>query len=491
MEAERRFGVSVNTWGVNDLVAVVDAIGDAEVDALAADYDGSYDVADVLRPNGPRRESLRDAARIELGMRQFLQDGGFGAFTTNFEDLGGLRQLPGIAVQRLMADGYGFGGEGDWKTSTILATVKAMGEGRPGGTSFMEDYTYHLVPGEEKILGAHMLEVCPTITTATPSCEIHPLGIGDRADPVRLVFTADPGPAVIVGHRGRRRSFPAGRQPRGGRAAGRAVAETACGARRLAAPARLLDRGLGVADRRGTAPHRPVHSGRHRGDHRSRRHAGHRAAGHRRGHPAARPFATRSAGTRPITGWRSGCSDRDPRARHARSELQEVQVGSVRVTTVLDRSTTHGNQSSWTSARDGSSHEARYDNEHRREGGLVTARPSGLGAWPCPVILPPGPHSHSPTRSASGGPRAPEGGRRPVVGTVCGWPGPAPRISTKSSPDGPGCRRVPPGARGTRPRLRRLHWSIPDPVRVGTDEAFDAAYDEITHRIRTITDPPT
>ncbi|MET0740313.1 MAG: L-arabinose isomerase [Candidatus Nanopelagicales bacterium] len=199
VEAERRFGVSVNTYGVNDLVAVVDEVGDADVDALVAAYDDTYDVVASMRPGGHQRESMRDAARIELGMRRFLQDGGFGAFTTNFQDLGGLRQLPGIAVQRLMADGYGFGGEGDWKTSTMLATIKAMGRQPAGGTSFMEDYTYHLVPGEEKILGAHMLEVCPTITTARPTCEIHPLSIGARSDPVRLVFTADPGPAVVVG----------------------------------------------------------------------------------------------------------------------------------------------------------------------------------------------------------------------------------------------------------------------------------------------------
>jgi L-arabinose isomerase len=132
-------------------------------------------------------------------MRAFLGEGGFDAFTTNFEDLGGLRQLPGLAVQRLMADGFGFGGEGDWKTSVMLRAMKVMATGLPGGTSFMEDYTYHLVPGEEKILGAHMLEVCPTITSQRPSLEIHPLSIGDREDPVRLRFTADPGPGVVVG----------------------------------------------------------------------------------------------------------------------------------------------------------------------------------------------------------------------------------------------------------------------------------------------------
>jgi L-arabinose isomerase len=199
VEAERRFGVSVNTWGVNDLVAVVDGIADAEVDALVAEYADAYDVRPELLPGGDRHASLRDGARIELGLRAFLTDGGFTAFTTNFEDLGGLRQLPGLAVQRLMADGYGFGGEGDWKTSVMLRTLKVMAAGLPGGTSFMEDYTYHLVPGEEKILGAHMLEVCPTIAAGRPSLEVHPLAIGNREDPVRLVFDAAAGDAVVLG----------------------------------------------------------------------------------------------------------------------------------------------------------------------------------------------------------------------------------------------------------------------------------------------------
>jgi L-arabinose isomerase len=152
-----------------------------------------------LRVDGPRHESLRYAARIELGLRDFLDSGGFHAFTTNFEDLGGLRQLPGLAVQRLMADGYGFGGEGDWKTSVLVRTLKAMSAGSDRGTSFMEDYTYDLTPGQERILGAHMLEVCPTIAAGTPRCEIHPLSIGAREDPVRLVFDAATGPAVVVG----------------------------------------------------------------------------------------------------------------------------------------------------------------------------------------------------------------------------------------------------------------------------------------------------
>ncbi|MCC5574868.1 L-arabinose isomerase [Microtetraspora sp. AC03309] len=199
VEAQLRFGVSVNTYGVNELVAVVDAASDADVTTLTREYDELYRLAPELREGGERHASLRYAARIELGLRHFLDGGGFRAFTTNFEDLGGLRQLPGLAVQRLMADGYGFGGEGDWKTSVLLRTLKVMSEGRPGGTSFMEDYTYHLTPGEELILGAHMLEVCPTIAAGTPSCEIHPLGIGGREDPVRLVFDAEPGPAVVVG----------------------------------------------------------------------------------------------------------------------------------------------------------------------------------------------------------------------------------------------------------------------------------------------------
>jgi L-arabinose isomerase len=199
VEAQLRFGVSVNTYGVNDLVAFVDAATEDEVDSLVEQYADLYELAPELSPGGERHESLRDGARIEAGLRAFLVDGGFGAFTTNFQDLGGLRQLPGLAVQRLMAEGYGFGGEGDWKTSVMLHTVKAMGVGLPGGTSFMEDYTYHLGPGTPKILGSHMLEVCPTIAAGRPRVEIHPLGIGDREDPVRLVFDAAPGPAAVVG----------------------------------------------------------------------------------------------------------------------------------------------------------------------------------------------------------------------------------------------------------------------------------------------------
>jgi L-arabinose isomerase len=199
VEAQLRFGVSVNTYGVTELVDEVAATTDADVDGLVKEYDDTYRLAPELRSGGDRHESLRYSARIELGLRAFLERGGFRAFTTNFEDLGGLRQLPGLAVQRLMADGYGFGGEGDWKTSVLVRTLKAMSARSPLGTSFMEDYTYDLTPGAELILGAHMLEVCPSIAAGTPSVEIHPLGIGNREDPVRMVFDAAPGPAVVLG----------------------------------------------------------------------------------------------------------------------------------------------------------------------------------------------------------------------------------------------------------------------------------------------------
>ncbi|MFI7069906.1 L-arabinose isomerase [Micromonospora sediminicola] len=199
VEAELRFGVSVNTYGVNDLVAAVDQVADAQVDDLVKEYDDTYRVDADLRPGGARHDSLRYAARQELGLRAFLDEGGFRAFTTNFEDLGGLRQLPGIAVQRLMAEGYGFGGEGDWKTSVLVRTLKAMAVGVDGGTSFMEDYTYDLTFGQELVLGAHMLEVCPSIAADVPTAQVHPLSIGGREDPVRLVFDAASGPAVVLG----------------------------------------------------------------------------------------------------------------------------------------------------------------------------------------------------------------------------------------------------------------------------------------------------
>ena len=197
-EAELRFGVQVNTWGVNELAEAVDAASAADVDALVAEYIATYEVAPELLPGADRHQSLRDGAAIEIGLRSFLEEGGFGAFTTSFEDLGSLKQLPGLAVQRLMADGYGFGAEGDWKTAILVRVANVMGAGLPGGASLMEDYTYDLVPGNERILGAHMLEVSPSLSTAKARLEVHALGIGGKEDPVRLVFTADPGPALVV-----------------------------------------------------------------------------------------------------------------------------------------------------------------------------------------------------------------------------------------------------------------------------------------------------
>jgi L-arabinose isomerase len=197
-EAEIRFGVQVNTWGVNELADAVHAATDDAIDTLVAEYEATYDVVPELRVGGARHESLRYGAAIEIGLRSFLEAGGFSAFTTSFEDLGALRQLPGLAVQRLMADGYGFGAEGDWKTALLVRVAAVMGSGLPGGASLMEDYTYDMTPGSELILGAHMLEVSPSLSSEKASLEIHALGIGGKEDPVRLVFTADSGPAVVV-----------------------------------------------------------------------------------------------------------------------------------------------------------------------------------------------------------------------------------------------------------------------------------------------------
>lgn len=197
-EAERRLGVSVNTWSVNELSAVVDAVTQEEIDECVALYEDEYELAPELATGGERHESLRYAAREEIGMRRFLGERGAMAFTTNFEDLGSLRQLPGLAVQRLSAEGYGFGAEGDWKTAVLVRAAKVMGEGLCGGASLMEDYCYNFVEGSEMILGAHMLEVCPSLTRAKPRVEIHPLGIGGKEDPVRMVFSADAAPGVVV-----------------------------------------------------------------------------------------------------------------------------------------------------------------------------------------------------------------------------------------------------------------------------------------------------
>ena len=194
--AEMKFGFSVNGHGVGDLVTALREIGDAAIAGLCREYEETYRVAPELRKGGARHESLREGARIELALREFLEHGGFKGFTTTFEDLHGLAQLPGLGVQRLMAEGYGFGAEGDWKTCALLRAAKVMAEGARGGTSFMEDYTYHLHPDGQLVLGSHMLDICPSIAAEQPALEIHPLGIGGKADPVRLVFNAAAGPAI-------------------------------------------------------------------------------------------------------------------------------------------------------------------------------------------------------------------------------------------------------------------------------------------------------
>ena len=199
VEAQLRLGISVNGYGVGELA-------DAVASGRGLGGRAPASASTSRRTTSPRRcargasggSRCATAARIEAGLRALLEAGGFTAFTDTFEDLHGLEQLPGIAVQRLMADGYGFGAEGDWKTAALLRILKVMSTGLEGGTSFMEDYTYDLDPDDPKVLGAHMLEVCPSIAAGRPSCEIHPLSIGGKADPVRLVFTAAPGPAFVV-----------------------------------------------------------------------------------------------------------------------------------------------------------------------------------------------------------------------------------------------------------------------------------------------------
>ncbi|MBS1520467.1 MAG: L-arabinose isomerase [Bacteroidetes bacterium] len=196
VEAELKFGYSVNTHGVGDLVKVINAISDKEIDTLTSEYEEKYAVVPSLRKGGDQYNALRDAAKIELGLTAFLQDGNYKGFTDTFEDLHGIVQLPGIASQRLMGKGYGFGGEGDWKTAALVRAMKVMGSGLKGGNAFMEDYTYHFDPNDPLVLGSHMLEICESIADGKAKCEIHPLGIGGKADPVRLVFNVAAGPAL-------------------------------------------------------------------------------------------------------------------------------------------------------------------------------------------------------------------------------------------------------------------------------------------------------
>jgi L-arabinose isomerase len=198
VEAQLRFGYTVNGFGVGELVEYINTISEIQINALVQEYEETYRVHSDLKNNTSMKKSLVEAARIELGMLHFLEAGGFKGFTTTFEDLYGLQQLPGLAVQRLMARGYGFGAEGDWKTAALVRAMKVMGTGLDGGTSFMEDYTYHLEPGNMKVLGAHMLEVCPSIAGEKPGLEVHPLSIGGKADPPRLVFNVQEGPGINV-----------------------------------------------------------------------------------------------------------------------------------------------------------------------------------------------------------------------------------------------------------------------------------------------------
>ncbi len=196
VEAEIIFGYSVNGFGIGDLAQVINDVSDADITHLTMEYEEKYNVVPALRKGGERYQALRDAAKTEVGLRTFLKERNFKGFTDTFEDLHGLVQLPGIAVQRLMAEGYGFGAEGDWKTAALVRAMKVMGSGLKGGNSFMEDYTYHFDPSNPLVLGAHMLEICESIAGTKPSCEIHPLGIGGKADPVRLVFSSASGPAL-------------------------------------------------------------------------------------------------------------------------------------------------------------------------------------------------------------------------------------------------------------------------------------------------------
>lgn len=193
VSAQMRFGFAVNGYDSSDVMKHVDAVTEADLNQLLDTYEKDYNLTPSLQKGGAMRASLEEAARIELGLRAFLDAGGFKAFTDTFENLGRFKQLPGIAVQRLMADGYGFGAEGDWKTAALLRAMKVMAQGLEGGTSFMEDYTYHFSEGKDLVLGSHMLEICPSIADAKPSCEVHPLGIGGKEDPIRLVFNGESG----------------------------------------------------------------------------------------------------------------------------------------------------------------------------------------------------------------------------------------------------------------------------------------------------------
>lgn len=196
VSAQIQFGYEVNGYGVGDLVEYIDQVSEGEINTLLEEYESSYILADNVKKGGEKHQSLCDSAQIELGMEAFMQEGGFTAFTDTFENLHGMKQLPGIATQRLMAKGYGFGGEGDWKTAALVRTMKVMAAGLEGGNSFMEDYTYHFNPTRNTVLGSHMLEICPSIANGDVHVQVHPLSIGGKEDPARLVFDAGAGKAL-------------------------------------------------------------------------------------------------------------------------------------------------------------------------------------------------------------------------------------------------------------------------------------------------------
>jgi L-arabinose isomerase len=198
VEAELQFGYSVNGYGVGDLVSYINGVSEKEIENLVSEYGENYNLQKELLPKGRKNNALKDAAKIEIGLKKFLKQGNFKGYTNTFEDLHGMVQLPGIASQRLMAEGFGFGAEGDWKTAALVRAAKVMASGMVGGNSFMEDYTYHFEPHNSFVLGAHMLEICPSIAKSKPNCEVHPLGIGGKNDPVRLVFDAPSGEALNV-----------------------------------------------------------------------------------------------------------------------------------------------------------------------------------------------------------------------------------------------------------------------------------------------------
>jgi L-arabinose isomerase len=198
VEAQIKFGWQINGWGIGDLAARYAKVSDGEGEKQFQEYEERYELAPETKTPGSAHQAVLEQAKIEIALKAMLEAEKAGAFTTTFQDLHGLPQLPGLAVQRLMEQGYGFGAEGDWKQSMLLHSAKVMASGLPGGVSFMEDYTYHFEPGSEAALGAHMLEVCPTIAAGKPRIEVHPLGIGGKAPPARLVFDAAPGPGVLA-----------------------------------------------------------------------------------------------------------------------------------------------------------------------------------------------------------------------------------------------------------------------------------------------------